>query len=86
MAAADRDGTGARLAAAGVRLIPDICWCSITEPVFPPTARVLMTNSGKYAHYADGLCGRKVRFGSLAACVEAAVTGSASPHPPAWAG
>jgi len=44
-----------------------------------------MTNSGKYAHYADGLCGRKVRFGSLGNCVEAAVTGAAKSHPPQWA-
>ena len=86
MAEAERDGTAALLAAARVRIIQDICWCSITEPVFPPSARVLMTNSGKYAHYADGLSGRKVRFGGLAACIDAAITGHASSEPPAWAG
>ena len=43
-----------------------------------------MTNSGKYAHYADGLCAQ-VRFGSLRDCVEAAVTGAAKSHPPQWA-
>ena len=85
MAAAASDGTGEQLAQAGIRIIPDVCWCSITEPLFPPAARVLMTNSGKYAHYADGLCGRKVRFGSLRDCVEAAVTGAAKSHPPQWA-
>ena len=85
MAAAASDGTGEQLAQAGIRVIPDVCWCSITEPLFPPAARVLMTNSGKYAHYADGLCGRKVRFGSLRDCVEAAVTGAAKSHPPQWA-
>ena len=85
MAEAERDGTAALLAAAGVKIIQDICWCSITEPVFPPSARVLMTNSGKYAHYADGLSGRMVRFGGLAACVDAAITGHASSEPPAWA-
>jgi predicted aconitase len=42
-----------------------------------------MTNSGKYAHYAPGLSGRAVRFGSMADCVSAAVTGRA-PGPPAW--
>jgi predicted aconitase len=67
-----------------VQVIPDLCWCSITEPVFPPSARTLMTNSGKYAHYAPGLSARAVRFGSIAACAEAAVTGRAEAAPPAW--
>jgi hypothetical protein len=66
-----------------VQVVTDLCWCSITEPVFPPTARALMTNSGKYAHYAPGLHGRAVRFGSLAACVAAALT-TRAPGPPAW--
>lgn len=73
-----------RLEAAGVQVIPDLCWCSITEPVFPPAARTLMTNSGKYAHYAPGLSARAVRFGSIAACAQAAVTGRAETAPPAW--
>jgi predicted aconitase/predicted aconitase with swiveling domain len=75
------DGTLAALVAFGARVIPDICWCSITEPVFPTTARTLMTNSGKYAHYAPGLSGRGVRFGSLADCVAAGQTGVAAPLP-----
>ncbi len=77
------DGTLAALEAFGARVIPDLCWCSITEPLFPPGARTLMTNSGKYAHYAPGLSGRAVRFGSLAACMEAARTGQA-PVIPDW--
>ncbi|SDG28791.1 aconitase X [Sulfitobacter delicatus] len=82
--AAREDGTAARLEAAGVQVVPDICWCSISEPVFPPSAEVLMTNSGKYAHYAPGLSGRAVRFGSIADCVEAAVTGYAPDALPKW--
>lgn len=78
-----KDGTESRLKAAGVTIVPDLCWCSISEPVFPRSARVLMTNSGKYAHYAPGLCGRAVRFGSLADCAHAAATGAA-PGMPAW--
>ena len=73
-----------QLEACGVKVIPDLCWCSITEPIFPPTARNLMTNSGKYAHYAPGLCGRTVRFGGLRDCAETAVTGRACKHPPEW--
>lgn len=72
------------LQAAGVRIVPDLCWCSISEPVFPPQTRVLMTNSGKYAHYAPALSRRAVRFGALAHCAEAALTGRAPDVPPAW--
>ena len=83
LAAITADGTAARLTAAGVRLIPDLCWCSITEPVFPVSARTVMTNSGKYAHYGPGLSGRAMRFGSLADCAAASATGRAA-GPPAW--
>ena len=82
--AARSDGTVDRLHGAGVRLIPDLCWCSIIEPVFPPHATGLMTNSGKYAHYAHGLSGRHARLGSLQECVEAAVTGLAPETIPDW--
>ncbi|MDY0870997.1 cis-3-hydroxy-L-proline dehydratase [Dongia rigui] len=78
------DGTAAILETAGVKIVPDLCWCSISEPVFPPAARVLMTNSGKYAHYAPGLSKRAVRFGSLAQCATAAITGMAASAPPHW--
>lgn len=75
--ALSRSGTLAALAGSGVTVIPDICWCSISEPVFPPATRTLITNSAKYAHYAPGLSGRAVRFAGLAACVDAALTGRA---------
>jgi predicted aconitase len=45
-----------------------------------------MTNSGKYAHYGPGLSGRAVRFGGLAACAEAAVSGVAEQALPVWLG
>jgi hypothetical protein len=78
------EGVLGRLKTAGVTVIPDLCWCSITEPVFPEEASVIMTNSGKYAHYGKGLTGRNMRFGSLEACAAAAVTGRATPGLPAW--
>lgn len=81
--AARANGTLSQLEAFGATVIPDLCWCSISEPVFPPETRTLMTNSGKYAHYAPGLSGRAVRFGSLADCAETAVTGRA-PAMPDW--
>lgn len=73
-----------RLRASGVQVIPDLCWCSISEPVFPTKTRTLITNSGKYAHYGPGLSGRTVRFGNLADCIEAALTGRVPPRLPAW--
>lgn len=73
-----------RLRESGVQVLPDLCWCSISEPVFPPRTRTLITNSGKYAHYGPGLSGRTVRFGTLADCIEAALTGRVPPRLPAW--
>ena len=58
---------------------------SRTEPASrAERARMLMTNSGKYAHYGPGLPGRSVRFGSLADCAEAAVTGKVAKKLPVW--
>ncbi|MCA1491495.1 DUF521 domain-containing protein [Ensifer sp. NBAIM29] len=84
IAAARSDGTLARLEASGVEVLPDLCWCSISEPVFPVTTRAVMTNSGKYAHYGPALSGRRVRFGSLADCVEAALTARVPARLPDW--
>ncbi|KAF0119523.1 MAG: hypothetical protein FD152_4471, partial [Xanthobacteraceae bacterium] len=84
LAEIERDGTLGRLQASGARIVPDLCWCSISEPVFPPSARVVMTNSGKYAHYGPGLSGRRMRFGSLAQCAVAARTGEVPGTPPDW--
>lgn len=72
------------LEAFGAVIVSDTCWCMLGEPVIPPAARNLMTNSGKYAHYAPGLVGRKVHFASLAECVAAACSATASGRLPAW--
>jgi hypothetical protein len=68
----------------GAILVTDTCWCMLGEPVIPLAAKTLMTNSGKYAHYAPGLVGRKVHFANLAECVDAACTATASGRLPAW--
>lgn len=81
---AQQSGLVSELEAAGVRIVQDLCWCSISEPVFPPQARHLVTNSGKYAHYAPGLCGRTVRFASLAGCAQAAQKGWLVKRLPFW--
>ena len=81
---ADKAGHLATLECFGVQVVTDTCWCMIEEPVISRTTRTLMTNSGKYAHYAPGLVGRQVRFGSLAECVETACSGQASGRLPRW--
>jgi predicted aconitase len=86
IAKARREDVLARLEAGGVKVLPDICWCTISEPLFPPATKTLMTNSGKYAHYGPGLTGRATRFGSLGDCVAAALTGEAPAGRPGWLG
>ena len=78
------EGILEELKAAGIQVVSDICWCSITEPIFPNNASVIMTNSGKYAHYAQGLTGRKTRFGSLEDCAKTAQSGLANSNLPYW--
>ncbi|KAM5357682.1 hypothetical protein ACJZ2D_016010 [Fusarium nematophilum] len=68
----------------GVKVLTDICWCMVTDPIISPTAKTIMTNSGKYAHYGPGLTGRGLYFGSLASCVEAACCGVYNGGNPQW--
>ncbi|MFT4728883.1 MAG: putative aconitase/putative aconitase with swiveling domain [Granulosicoccus sp.] len=68
----------------GVQFVMDTCWCMLEEPVIPPMDSVLMTNSGKYAHYGPGLVKRPIHFGSLADCVNAACTGIRVIETPNW--
>ncbi|PMY49026.1 MULTISPECIES: cis-3-hydroxy-L-proline dehydratase [Pseudomonas] len=81
---ARKAGHIAVIEAFGATLVTDTCWCMLGEPVIPPGAKTLMTNSGKYAHYAPGLVGRKVHFASLAECVDTACSATASGRLPAW--
>lgn len=83
-AAVIAEGLERALVAFGATIVTDACWCTVVEPVLPPGARVIMTNSGKFAHYGPGLTGRRMRFGTLSACVEAAVSGVAAHRAPAW--
>ena len=51
----------------GARTITDTCWCMLGDPVIPAEGKNLMTDSGKYAHYAPGMEQQGVHFGSLSA-------------------
>ncbi|MFK7855271.1 MAG: aconitase X [Granulosicoccus sp.] len=68
----------------GVEFITDTCWCMLSAPVIPDSAEVLMTNSGKYAHYAPGLVGKSIYFDSLENCVAAACNGQHKSVTPVW--
>lgn len=66
-------GLTQELEQAGVRLVADTC--VVVTPILQGFEGVLMTNSGKFAHYAPGNTGYGTIFGSLADCVESAVAG-----------
>lgn len=73
LALADAAGLTAPIRAAGFRILVDTC--TYITPVLAPSARVVMTNSGKYAHYAPGNIGLDAVLGTLAECVASAATG-----------
>lgn len=71
--AAEADGSRAALEALGLTFVADTC--VVVTPILDARGGVLMTNSGKFAHYAPGNTGYAVQYGSLADCVESAVAG-----------
>ena len=83
---ANEAGFVATLETFGAQILTDTCWCMLGEPIVPRDARNVMTNSGKYAHYAPGLVGRPARFGSLSGCVDAACDGYVAGALPRWLG
>lgn len=69
----DRTGLRKSLERLNVTIVADTC--VVVTPILPGASGVLMTNSGKFAHYAPGNTGYGVVFGSLNDCVESAVAG-----------
>lgn len=71
------EGRAGPLEAAGV--VPVVDTCVVVAPILPDSdperPKVLMTNSGKFAHYAPGNTGWAALYGSLRDCVETAVAG-----------
>jgi len=68
---------------AGVELVTDTC--TYITPVVRK-ARVMMTDSGKWAYYAPGNIGVEVVFGSMRECVLSAAEGRVVRDPQLWAG
>jgi len=58
---------------AGIRIATDTC--ILHWPLSSWGFTTMATNSGKFAKYAPGLLGLKVKFGNLKQCVEAAISG-----------
>lgn len=73
LAESERRGHVATLESAGVRIVVDTC--TYVTPILRGDARVAMTNSGKWAHYAPANLGIDVVVGSLAECVASARAG-----------
>lgn len=62
-----------RLQAVGVQIVVDTC--VVVTPIVRARQGVLMTNSGKFAHYAPGNIGFQVVYGGLEECVRSASQG-----------
>ena len=76
------DGRRAALDAAGVTVIADTC--IVVTPILSSTSGLLVTNSGKFAHYTPSTTGWDVLYGSLTDCVESAVTGRLARDEAIW--
>lgn len=83
LAPLERAGRRTALEAAGIVFVVDTC--VVVTPILPEVkGAVLMTNSGKFAHYAPGNTGYAVTYGSLSECVESAVAGRLVREPQRW--
>jgi predicted aconitase len=60
--------------------------CVVVSPLIASDARLLMTNSAKYAYYAPGRLGLQVIFGTLAECVASAIAGRVVRDDSHWEG
>jgi predicted aconitase len=78
----ERSGLLATLRTAGIEIIVDTC--VVVAPILPAEGGVLMTNSGKFAHYATPNTGFATIYGSLADCVASAVSGRVSREESLW--
>jgi predicted aconitase len=79
----ERDDHRRELEALGVIIVADTC--IVVTPILPAKpGAILMTNSGKFAHYAPANTGYSVLYGSMSDCVESAVCGRPIFEVAAW--
>jgi predicted aconitase len=81
--ALEAGGEATALAEAGVDVVVDTC--VVVTPILPAAGGVLMTCSGKFAHYGPSNTGYEVVYGSLEDCVASAATGRVVRDEAAWA-
>jgi predicted aconitase len=74
--------TRAALEASGVVIVVDTC--VVVAPILPAKGGLLMTNSGKFAHYTPANTGYDVAYGSLADCVASALAGRLTRDESLW--
>ena len=75
-------GRLSRFGDAGVEIVVDTC--VVVTPILPPKNGVLMTNSGKFAHYTPSNTGYGVVYGSLEDCVRSARRGRVTRDEGLW--
>jgi hypothetical protein len=80
--ALDKAGLGATLKESGLTVVADTC--IVVTPILPSNTGLLLTNSGKFAHYTRPNTGYEVLYGSLADCAETAVAGKLSREERLW--
>jgi predicted aconitase len=78
----ERTGDLATLEAFGATVTADTC--IVVAPLVRQQARVLMTNSAKYAHYAPGLLGVQSVFAATPDCVSSAIAGMVTIEEGPW--
>lgn len=86
LAALEASGDARVLADAGVDVVVDTC--VVVTPILPPREGgepgVLMTCSGKFAHYGPSNTGYEVVYGSLEECAASALSGRLVRDEEAW--
>jgi predicted aconitase len=73
LARLDADARFDTIRASGIVVVTDTC--TYLTPILERLDGVVMTNSGKWAHYAPGNLGVQVAFGELEECVASAFAG-----------
>lgn len=73
LSVADSQGLVEALVEFGATIVTDTC--TYVTPIIDEANGVVMTNSGKWAYYAPANLGVEVAMGSLADCVDSAVSG-----------
>jgi predicted aconitase len=68
--------------AAGVVFV--VGTCVVVTPILRQSSGVLMTNSGKFAHYAPATVNHEVVYGSLEDCVRSAEAGAVERDERLW--